>query len=187
MAINFGVSIAEMELEMHRAKKLILLLMFLSFVVGCTYSPTLSGTDIPLKMAQQHCVDLTSELPTDFLSGGTVLLGDFSQLAGIGQIMTLTSEANQPKYLANVPTFSGGATSPNGKLFAYETVIENDFSKLVVLDVNRDVVFTLPWNKEWGTFNWINNQQIEFPYFWDGYWQNASPISDIIDVVTSSA
>jgi hypothetical protein len=132
----------------------------------------------------QQCVEVRSERSTALLFNGTILLGDFSEQAGSAHILRLTSDINQPVLLHDVPLFAGGDTSPDGKLFAYETVEEDYVSTLIVLDANGEVVFTLPWDKIWGGFYWLNNQQIEFPFFWDGYWQGASPVSDIINVVT---
>jgi hypothetical protein len=167
---------------MKKRKKIILLLAIVYLTVGCGVESLF--TDIPIVKAMQQCVEVTSERSTALVFNGTILLGDFSEQAGRAPITRLTSDINQPVLLQDVPLFAGGVTSPDGKLFAYETVSEDYVSKLIVLDANGEVVFTSPWDKKWGGFYWLNNHQIEFPFFWDGYWQGASPVSDIIHVVT---
>ena len=165
---------------MNKLKLLILAVL----VTGCQINIPFSASSLPIQEVNKECALMQSELPVGFLTAGTVLLGDFSERAAIGQIMTLTSEADQPAYLPDVPIFSGGANSPDSRLFAYTTVDEDYSSTLVVLDANGKVEFTLPWDEKWGGFNWLNNQQLEFPFFWDDYWQNTSPISDVVNVLT---
>jgi len=165
-------------------KKELLMLILAMAVTGCQPGLFISPASLPIQEVIQECVPIQEELPKGLFTNGKILFGDFSEHAGSGEIMVLTPEASQPIYLPDVPSFSGGEQSPDGKLFAYETAGEDNSSTLVVLNVNGEVVFTLPWDEKWGGFYWLNNQQLEFPYFWNGYWQNAPPISDIISVTT---
>ena len=156
-----------------------------AMTAGCQFGMPFTVAPLPVQQIKQDCVIVQAKLPDGFLTGGTVLLGDFSDRALIGKIMTLTSDFNQPVYISDVPIYWGGETSPNRKLFAYETVDEkNDSSSLIVLDNSSKVRSTIPWDKKRNGFYWLNNQQIEFPYVWEGYWQNAPPTSDIINVLT---
>ncbi len=173
---------SNLEIEMIRRKRPTILLLLICFTVGC--KAEFSFTGIPIESVKRQCVELASERSTNLVFDGTILLGDFSEQAGIGHIMRFTSDTNQPVLLQNIPSFAGGDTSPDRKLFAYEALNDDLFSTLIVLDANGKVVFTLPWDEKWGGFYWLNNQQIEFPFFWDGYWQGASPVSDVVNVVT---
>jgi hypothetical protein len=165
-------------------KKILLLLTITLLVTGCQINTLFPVSSLPIEDVKQDCVIIQPELPVGFLASGTILLGDFSERASIGQIMTLTSNSGQPIYLSDVPVATTGATSPDNELFAYSTIGEDNSSTLIVLDVNGKVEFTLPWDEKWGGFYWLNNKQLEFPYFWGGYWQGASPVSDIINVLT---
>jgi hypothetical protein len=167
---------------MIKRKSLIILLLLIYLANGC--KSELLFSYIPIEGVKRQCVELASERSTDFVFSGTILLGDFSEQAGSARIMRLNSDIYQPVSLPNAPSFAGGDTSPDRKLLAYETVGEDYVSTLIVLGANGEIVFTLPWEEKWGGFYWLNSQQIEFPFFWDGYWQGAPPISDIINVVT---
>lgn len=182
MAIKISTRRTSSEFEMKKRKRLILLLVLVCFAAGCGTESLF--TEIPIVRVTQHCVELTSERSTTLVFNGTILLGDFSEQAGSVRVMGLTSDISQPVLIQNAPLFADGDTSPDGKLFAYETVREDYVSTLIVLDVSGEIVFTLPWDKKWGGFYWLNTQQIEFPFFWDDYWQNASPVSDVINVIT---
>ena len=158
----------------------LLVLFFVAIIARC------HPNSLPIQEIVQKCVSVQSELSEGFLTEGTVLLGDFAERALVGQMMALPAGSNLPIYLPDVPTFWGGVSSPNGKLFAYKTVdVNKDYSStLIVLNTNGEVTFTLPWDENWGTFYWLNSQQLEFPYVWNDYWQNAPPISDVINVTT---
>ena len=162
----------------------LLLLLFAISTVGCQVKYFDLSASLPIQEIIQDCIFIESELATGFLTHGTIL---FTEQARVGQIWRFSSETNRPIQLFDIPLFWGGEASPNGKLFAYNAIGEEDYpSKLVVINVNGDVEFTIPMDEKWGGFYWLNNEQLEVPYFWDGYWQNSSPISDIIDITTGA-
>lgn len=168
-------------------RKWIALSIIVILTSRCQSGATPIAIPLPVREVKQECATVQSELPTKFLTEGTVLLGDFSQQGAIGHVEVLTPDATEPIHWSNVPIYGGGATSPDGKLFAYQTTSEeiaSNYSKLIVIDTTGKVTFSLPWDNKWGSLYWLNNRQLEFPYFWDDYWQNVPPISDIINVLT---
>ena len=146
----------------------LLLLIFAYSTVGCQVKYFDLSVSLPIQEIIQDCIFIESELATGFLTHGTIL---FTEQARVGQIWRFSSETNRPIQLFDIPLFWGGEASPNGKLFAYNAIGEEDYpSKLVVINVNGDVEFTIPMDEKWGGFYWLNNEQLEVPYFWDGYW-----------------
>jgi len=169
-------------------RKALALLIFGCLIAGCKFDLRSASISFPIHTVKQECVTVQSDLPVGFLTGGEIILGDFSKRSGIGNIMTLTSTSSQPVYLPSVPIYWSGETSPDGQWFAYQTVKEEANSQftatLIVLNMDGKIQLTLPWNEKWEDFYWLNNQQLEFPYIWEGDWKSTPHISDIVNVST---
>lgn len=168
---------------MSTMKKISMLLLTL-VVAGCQPGFFAQPASLPIQQIAQECIPVQEELPKGVLANGKILFVERTDYVTRPQIMVLEPNAEQPIILPDIPNYSGGAYSPDRKLYAYETSIGDYSSILVVISPNGEIVLTLPWDEKWSGFYWLNSQQLEFPYFWEDYWQNSPPISDVIDVTT---
>lgn len=169
---------------MLTAKKIFILLLAL-LVSGCQPGFFAPPVSLPIQQAAQECIPAQEELPKGFLADGKILFADTSEHVTRSKIMVLEPDAEQPILIPDIPHYSdipGGTHSPDRKLFAYGIWAEYD--SLVVINANGEIVLTLPLDEKGSGFYWLNSQQLEFPYFWEGYWQNSPPISTVIDVTT---
>jgi len=166
-------------------KKIFMLLLTL-LVAGCQTGFFAPPVSLPIQQVAQECIPVQEELPRGFLADGKILFVEIADYVTRPPIMVLESGAEQPTLIPDIPRYSGGAYSPDRRLYAYETWIDDYYSAIVVINANGEIVLTLPWDGKWSGFYWLNSQQLEFPYFWEDYWQNAPPISDVIDVTTGA-
>lgn len=167
--------------------KKMLMLLFTFLVTGCHSGFFTQPVSLPLQQITQKCIPVQEELPKGFLPDGNILFADMSVHITRSTIMALDPESERLFKLGDIPHYSdypGGQNSPDRKLFAYG--IRGDDKLLVIINANGQIVLTLPWDKKWSGFYWLNSQQLEFPYFWEDYWQNSPPISDVIDITTGN-
>lgn len=159
-------------------------IMFLVILIaGCNIQV---GTAVRLPIGQvvQNCISIQSASPSNFITGGTILLGDFSERMLIGNLLAFKKSDETPVQLPDVPIYWGGKVSPDGNWFAYETVNEDaEFtSELIILDADGTKQFAFPWDKKWREFYWIDDQRVELVYGDD--WQSTPPRSDIVNFFT---
>lgn len=167
------------------AIKKIFILLCVVFVTGCQPGFFAQFVSLPIQQIAQECIPAQEKLPKGVLADGKILFVERTDYVTRSKIMVLTSEAKKSIIISGIPDYSdypGGENSPDRKLFAYG--IWGDDNSLIVINANGEIVLTLPWEEKWSGFYWLNSQQLEFPYFWEDYWQNSPPISDVIDVAT---
>jgi hypothetical protein len=128
-----------------------------------TIATTPTFISLPINAATKKCLDVESSMPSGFLSEGTVILADYSQHTGWGELTKLTSLDPSPITIQNVPTFSEGVVSPDGASLVYGHVFDDLTRSLIVISSDDQVLSTKPWNDEWGFLSgWLDNERVLF-------------------------
>ncbi|MFH2102931.1 MAG: hypothetical protein ABIJ39_06200 [Chloroflexota bacterium] len=142
-----------------------------------TPEPSPSSIGLPIRTVSQECLPIEPTLPPDFLANGLVIIGDFTENPGIGDLMVLTYPNNGLSALPDVPSYWFGEVSLDSRWLVYYNV-SNEISRLVVLGGDAQVHSTISWEDSWSMLAWLDYQRLVVTSI-DGH-----PVTTIINPFT---
>lgn len=147
------------------------------------YAKATSMSDLnmlPIREELRECLSIQGELQQGFLAEGVVIIGDFTEKAGVGELMMLTSKDDQLLPLLGAPTFGGmEGTSLDSKWLVYDHADDEIEGDLVVLSSDGQVHSLIDWEDAWGIVKWLDHERLVIIHL------DESPISsDILNPFT---
>ncbi len=124
-----------------------------------TFTPSPTPESLPIRVAKQQCIPIRPELAPGFLSSGVLILGNFTNHVYVGDLVALTPQVSQPKFIPGAVSFGYGKVSPNGKLLAYA----ND-GQLVIISADGKIHVSESWDSQWkgGFLEWLGQDRLQF-------------------------